>query len=220
MVSVGFCITATLMVAVALSALLWPLLRRHPGARRWRLTAAALLAATLPLASAGLYLLVGDPAALAGVPGQATPVPAPAPDPTPPALQQWMDKALSATQAQRPAEARDAYAQALRIDPDNRDALLGWVEADMAQQPDFAVGATAHGMLERVLAQQADNQRGLWMLGIGEFQRQHYADAAAHWRHLRSLLPETSPLREAVAQKIAAAEAMAAAPPPVPAATR
>jgi hypothetical protein len=30
MVSAGFCIAATLMVAVALSALLWPLLRRHP----------------------------------------------------------------------------------------------------------------------------------------------------------------------------------------------
>ncbi|KTF40040.1 tetratricopeptide repeat protein [Xanthomonas translucens] len=218
MVTAGFCITATLMVAIALSALLWPLLRRQLGARRWRLTTAALLAATLPLASTGLYLLVGDPAALAGVPVQATS--GPAPDPTPAALQQWMDKALAATQAKRPAEARDAYAQALRIDPDNGEALLGWVEADMAQQPDFAVGATAHGMLERVLAQQPDNQRALWMLGIGEFQRQHYADAAAHWRHLRSLLPETSPLREAVAQKIAAAEAMAAAPTATPAATR
>ena len=213
MVTAGFCIAATLMVAVALSALLWPLLRRHPGARTLRLTAAA-----RPLASAGLYLLVCDPAALAGVAVQATP--APAPDPAPPALQQWMDKALAATQAKRPAEARDAYAQALRINPDNSEALLGWVEADMAQQPDFTVGATAHGMLERVLAQQADNQRALWMLGIGEFQRQHYTDAAAHWRHLLSLLPETSPLREAVAQKIAAAEAMAAAPTATPAATR
>ncbi|OAX55001.1 cytochrome C biogenesis protein [Xanthomonas translucens pv. poae] len=217
--SAGFCIAATLMVAVALGALLWPLLRRQPGARRVRLTAAVLLATTLPLASAGLYLLVGDPAALAGVPVQTAPVPAPAPDPAPAALQQWMDKALAAAQAQRPAQARDAYAQALRIDPDNGEALLGWVEADMAQQPDFAVGATAHGMLERVLAQQADNQRALWMLGIGEFQRQHYADAAAHWRHLRNLLPETSPLREAVAQKIATAEAMAAAPDAAPAAS-
>ncbi|MCC4595596.1 cytochrome C biogenesis protein [Xanthomonas campestris pv. phormiicola] len=218
MVSAGFCIAATLMVAVALSALLWPLLRRHPGARRRRLTAAALLAATLPLASAGLYLLVGDPAALAGVPVQA----APAPDPgvAQRALQQWLDQAAAAVQAKRSGEARDAYAQALRIEPDNSEAMLGWVEADMAGRRDFAVGSTAHGMLERVLAQQPDNQRALWMLGIGEFQQHRYANAAAHWRHLLGLLPDASPLREAVTQKIAAAEAMAAAPDAAPAAAR
>lgn len=217
MVTAGFCIAATLMLGIALGVLLRPLLRRRPGARTLRLGTAALLAVALPLASAGLYLLVGDPAALAGVPAQA----APAPDPgaAQRTLQQWLDQAAAAVQAKRSAEARDAYAQALRIDPDNSDALLGWVEADMAQQADFAVGATAHGLLERVLAQQPDNQRALWMLGIGEFQQHRYANAAAHWRHLRSLLPEASPLREAVAQKIAAAEAMAAAPTPAPDAT-
>ncbi|KLD79346.1 cytochrome C biogenesis protein, partial [Xanthomonas hyacinthi DSM 19077] len=180
MVTAGFCIAATLMLGTALGALLWPLLRRHPGAGTLRLAAAALLAVALPLASAGLYLLVGDPAALAGVPVQAAP--APAVDAAPPALQQWMDQAVAAAQEKRPVEARDAYAQALRIDPDNSEAMLGWVEADMAQQPDFAVGAAAHGMLARVLAQQPDNQRALWMLGIGEFQRRHYGNAAAHWR--------------------------------------
>lgn len=216
MVTAGFCIAATLMLGIALSVLLWPLLRRRPGARTLRLGAAALVAATLPLASAGLYLLVGDPAALAGVPVQATP--APDPGVAQRALQHWLDQAAAAVQARRSAEARDAYAQALQIDPDNSDALLGWVEADMAQQADFAVGTTAHGMLEHVLAQQADNQRALWMLGIGEFQQHRYASAAAHWRHLRDLLPEASPLRETVAQKIAAAEAMAKAPADVPAA--
>ncbi|QNH21345.1 tetratricopeptide repeat protein [Xanthomonas sp. GW] len=218
MVTAGFCIAAVLMLGIALGALLRPLLRRRPGARTLRLGAATLLAVVLPLASAGLYLLVGDPAALAGVPVQA----AAAPDPgvTQRVLQQWLDQAAAAVQAKRSAEARDAYAQALRIDPDNSDALLGWVEADMAEQADFAVGTTAHGMLERVLAQQPDNQRALWMLGIGEFQQRRYASAAAHWRHLQGLLPEASPLRDAVAQKIAAAEAMAATPTPAPAATR
>lgn len=218
MVTAGCCIAAVLMLGIALGVLLWPLLRTRPGARTLRLGTAALLAVALPLASTGLYLLVGDPAALAGVPTQAPPAPDPAVAQR--ALQQWLDQAAAAVQAKRSAEARDAYAQALRIDPDNSDALLGWAEADMAQQPDFAVGATARGMLERVLAQQPDNQRALWMLGIGEFQQHRYASAAAHWRRLQGLLPEASPLREAVAQKIAAAEAMAAAPAPTSAATR
>ncbi|WP_369975163.1 tetratricopeptide repeat protein [Xanthomonas bundabergensis] len=216
MVTAGFCIAATGMVGIALGALLRPLLRRRPGARMLRRAAAVLVAATLPLASAGLYLLVGDPAALAGVPVQAAP--ASDPDATQRALQRWMDQAVAAAQAKRSADARDAYAQALRIAPDDSEAMLGWVEADMAQQRDFAVGAAAHGMLERILAQQPDNQRALWMLGIGEFQQHRYANAAAHWRRLQGLLPDASPLREAVAQKIAAAEAMAAAP--APAATR
>jgi len=216
MVTAGFCIAATLMLGIALGVLLRPLLRRRPGARTLRLGTAGLVAVTLPLASAGLYLLVGDPAALAGVPAQAAP--APDPDEAQRALQHWLDQAAASVQSQHSAEARDAYAQALQIDPDNSDALLGWVEADMAQQADFAVGTTAHGMLEHVLAQQPDNQRALWMLGIGEFQQHRYANAATHWRHLRDLLPEASPLRETVTQKIAAAEAMAKAPADAPAA--
>ncbi|NYF19353.1 cytochrome c-type biogenesis protein CcmH/NrfG [Xanthomonas sp. JAI131] len=210
MVTAGFGIAAAGMVGIALGALLWPLLRRRPGARVQRCVAAALVAVTLPLASAGLYLLVGDPAALAGIPVQAAP--APDPDAAQRALQRWMEQAAAAAQAKRSAEARDAYAQALRIAPDDSEAMLGWVEADMAQQPDFAVGPAAHGMLERILARQPDNQRALWMLGIGEFQQHRYANAAMRWRHLRTLLPDASPLRAAVAQKIVAADAMAAAP--------
>lgn len=215
MVTAGFCIAAVAMVGGALGALLWPLLRRRQHAGEAHRIVAALLAVALPLASAGLYRLVGDPAALAGIPVQAA-APTPGPDATALALQRWLDRADAALQAKRSAEARAAYAQALRIAPDASDAVLGWVEADMAQQPDFAVGATARGMLERLLAQQPDNQRALWMCGIGEFQQRRYAQALTHWRRLQSLLPDASPLRDAVAQKIAAAEAMAAAPAQAP----
>jgi len=220
MVTAGFCVAAVAMVGIALGALLWPLLRRREDAGGSRRAVAALLALALPLASAGLYRLVGDPAALAGIPVQAAAPTPPDADAATRALQRWLDQADAALQAKRSAEARDAYAQALRIAPDDRDAILGWVEADMAQQPDFAVGATARGMLERLLAQQPDNQRALWMLGLGEFQQRRYATAAAHWRHLQTLLPDASPLREAVAQKIDAAQAMAAAPAQAPTAPR
>lgn len=209
MVTAGFYSAAVAMVGVALGALLWPLLRRQRSAGGPRRAVAALLAVALPLASAGLYRLVGDPAALAGIPVQAVP---PDADAAGRALKRWLDQADAALQAKRSAEAREAYAQALRIAPDNGEAMLGWVEADMAQQPGLTVGTAARGMLQRLLAQQPDNQRALWMLGIGEFQQRHYAEAAAHWRHLQTLLPDASPLREAVAQRIAAAETMAAAP--------
>ncbi|WP_371182165.1 tetratricopeptide repeat protein [Xanthomonas sacchari] len=203
----GFVLAAAAMLSIALFAVLRPLLMHHTGARAQR-GVALLLALLLPLLGAGLYWHVGTPTALAGVPRQ--PLPPSAADPNDRALQDVLQQAWDAQQAKRPQDAQRAYAQALRLDPDNVEALLGWAETDMAQHADLAVGRSARDMLDRVLAQQPDNQRALWMRGIAAFQQQRYADAAGDWRHLSTLLPAASPLREAVAQKIAAADAMKA----------
>lgn len=203
----GFLLAAAAMLGIALFAVLRPLLVQRSGAGRHR-GVALLLALSLPLLAAGLYWRIGTPAALAGVPLQ--PLPPVAPDQTAQRLQGWLQQAWDAQQARRPHEAQQAYAQALRIAPDNVEALLGWAETDIAQRADLTVGSAARDMLDRVLAQQPDNQRALWMRGIAAFQRQRYADAAGDWRHLSTLLPAASPLREAVRQKIAAAEAMTA----------
>lgn len=208
----GFLLAAAAMLGVALLAVLRPLLARHSGARPQR-AVAVLLAVMLPLLGAGLYWRIGTPAALAGVPMQPLPSQPPAAaDPGAQALQAMLQQAWDAQQAKRPHDAQRAYAQALRIDPNNIEALLGWAETDMAQHADLAVGRVARAMLDRVLAQQPDSQRALWMRGIAAFQQQRYADAATDWRHLLTLLPADSPLREAVTQKIATAEAMLTAP--------
>ncbi|XQA60938.1 tetratricopeptide repeat protein [Xanthomonas sacchari] len=207
----GFLLAAAAMLGIALFAVLRPLLVQRSGAGR-QCGVALLLALLLPLLGAGLYWRIGTPAALAGVPLQ--PLPPPAPDQTAQLLQGWLQQAWDAQQAQRPHEAQQAYAQALRIAPDNVEALLGWAETDMAQRADLTVGSAARAMLDRVLAQQPDNQRALWMRGIAAFQQQRYADAAGDWHHLSTLLPASSPLREAVTQKIAAAEAMVTTPVP------
>lgn len=203
----GFVLAAAAMLSIALFAVLRPLLMHHTGARAER-GVALLLALLLPLLGAGLYWHIGTPTALAGVPLQ--PLPPSAADPNVRALQDVLQQAWDAQQAKRPQDAQRAYAQALRLDPDNVEALLGWAETDMAQHADLAVSRAARAMLDRVLAQQPDNQRALWMRGIAAFQQQRYADAAGDWRHLSTLLPAASPLREAVAQKIAAADAMKA----------
>ncbi|MCC4590686.1 tetratricopeptide repeat protein [Xanthomonas campestris pv. cannae] len=207
-----FVLAAAAMLSIALFAVLRPLLMHHTGARAER-GVALLLALLLPLLGAGLYWHVGTPTALAGVPLQ--PLPPSAVDPNDRALQDVLQQAWDAQQAKRPQDAQRAYAQALRLDPDNVEALLGWAETDMAQHADLAVGRAARAMLDRVLAQQPDNQRALWMRGIAAFQQQRYADAAGDWRHLSTLLPAASPLREAVTQKIAAADAIEANRAPV-----
>ncbi|MBO9830287.1 tetratricopeptide repeat protein [Xanthomonas sp. A2111] len=205
----GFVLAAAAMLGIALFAVLRPLLMHRSGARAQH-GVALLLALLLPSLGAGLYWHIGTPTALAGVPLQ--PLPPSAAEPNDRALHDMLQQAWDAQQAKHPQDAQRAYAQALRLDPDNVEALLGWVETDMAQHADLAVGRAARAMLDRVLAQQPDNQRALWMRGIAAFQQQRYAEAASDWRHLSTLLPAASPLRGAVTQKIAAAEAMLAAP--------
>jgi cytochrome c-type biogenesis protein CcmH len=51
------------------------------------------------------------------------------------------------------------------------------------------------------------HQRALWLLGISDFQRKDYADAAKQWKTLLPLLPPGSRVTVAVQQELAAAEA-------------
>ncbi|MFO3704206.1 tetratricopeptide repeat protein [Xanthomonas codiaei] len=228
MVMTGFYLASALLVAAALLLLLLPLLRnptRH-GSGRYALP--VLLAVALPLATAGLYRLVGTPEAIvqrvvaapppAAPPGaQAVPVAEPAQtqaasaaqDAQMQALESWMQQAKTHEQNNRPAEARQAYAQALKIAPDTSAAIVGWIAADMATHSDFAIDAASRAQLQQLIAREPDNQRGLWLLGISDFQQRDYTAATTHWRHLHGLLETGSPMQKAVADKIAVVEAMA-----------
>jgi cytochrome c-type biogenesis protein CcmH len=52
-----------------------------------------------------------------------------------------------------------------------------------------------------------DNQRGLWLLGISDFQRGDYRNAAATWRLMQPQLEPGSTVAKSVAEQIAAADA-------------
>ncbi|MBV6852276.1 C-type cytochrome biogenesis protein [Xanthomonas euvesicatoria pv. allii] len=227
MVMAGFYIASAVLVALALLLLLVPLLRRPTGSGRARYRLAILLGLGLPLATAGLYRLVGapeaivthvyaaQPAQVASLPpsadaGQAQAASTPA-DAQAQALDRFMQQAKTFEQNDRPAEAREAYAQVLKIAPDISAAIVGWVAADMATHADFAIDAASRTRLQQVIAREPDNQRGLWLLGISDFQQQDFAAATAHWRHLHGLLETGSPMQKAVADKIAVAESMASA---------
>ncbi|SON97653.1 conserved hypothetical protein [Xanthomonas citri pv. fuscans] len=219
----GFYVASAVLVALALLLLLAPLLRRPTGSGHTHYRLAILLALGLPLATAGLYRLVGAPEAIvthvdAAQRAQVAPLPPSAvaaasanADAQEPALDRLMQQARTFEQNDRPAEAREAYAQVLRIAPDISAAIVGWVAADMATHDDFAIDAASRARLQQVIAREPDNQRGLWLLGISDFQQQDFAAATAHWRHLHGLLETGSPMQKAVADKIAVAESMASA---------
>lgn len=226
MVMTGFYVASAALVVVALLLLLVPLLRQPTRKGNARYSLPIVLVLGLPIATAGLYRLVGAPDAIARrVHATAQPTDAPAvatgeqaraaeanaDAAQEQALESWMQQARTHEQDNRPADAREAYAQALKIAPDLSAAIVGWVAADMATRSDFAIDADSRSRLQQVVAREPDHQRGLWLLGISDFQQQDYRAASEHWRHLHGLLDAGSPMQKAVADKIAVAESLASA---------
>jgi cytochrome c-type biogenesis protein CcmH len=219
-----FYLIAAAMTVVALIFVLVPLLRRgrQAGPSRAMFGLALGLALVLPLSVAGIYALVGTPAALRGVDAQAA-MPQSIDDAVaalrahlaqePGDQAGWMLLGQTGTALRKPAMARDAYDHALQLDANNADAMVGWAEADSMLREDHLIEGRARDLLLRAVQLQPDSQRGLWLLGISDFQQGRYADAQATWRLLQPQLEPGSAVAQAVAKQIAVAAARAANAP-------
>ena len=219
-----FIVVAALMVALALAALLVPLIRqgRRSGRSRGVFVLALAIALVLPLGTGALYLMIGTPAALNGVSAQAS-----NPTSLPQAIaelrehltkqpddkQAWLLLAQTSTMLHQPSDARDAYEHVLKLDANNAEAMVGWAEADSMRRADHMIEGRARELLQRAVQQHPDNQRGLWLLGISDFQRGDYHNAASTWRLLQPQLEPGSDVAKSVAQQIAVADARAGATP-------
>jgi cytochrome c-type biogenesis protein CcmH len=212
------------MIAVALAALLLPLVRqgRRSGRSRGVFALTLAISFVLPLAASGLYLLVGTPAALNGVSAEAAqPLTmqqaleelrthlAQQPDD----VQGWMLLAQTQAMQHDPAAARDAYDHVLKLDTNNAEAMVGWAENDSMTRGDHMIEGRALELLKRAVQLHPDSQRGLWLLGISDFQHGEYGHAAATWRLLQPQLEPGSDVAKAVAEQIAVADARAGGAP-------
>ena len=218
----AFYLIAAVMIAAALALLLWPLVRhgRRQGRPGSLFALVLAMAFVVPLAAGGLYLLVGTPVALEGVAAQ------PSMDidqavaelrdhlrQQPDDLQGWMLLAQTEAALHQNGQARDAYDQALRLDPKNGTAMVGWAEADSMVRDDHRIEGRALDLLKQAVQADPANQRGLWLLGISQFQHGDYAASAATWRRLQPLLEPGSNVAKAVTEQIAVAEARAGGKP-------
>jgi cytochrome c-type biogenesis protein CcmH len=219
-----FFIAAAVMIAVALAALLLPLVRqgRQSGRSRRVFALTLAIAFALPLSAVGLYLLVGTPAALNGVSAEAA-------QPLtmqqaiielrthlteqPDDLQGWMLLAQTSAMQHDPAAARDAYDHVLKLDANNAEAMVGWAENDSMTRSNHQIEGRALDLLKRAVQLHPDSQRGLWLLGISDFQRGEYRHAASTWRLLQPQLEPGSNVAKAVAEQIAVADARAGGTP-------
>lgn len=224
----GFYAIVAAMLAVALALVLLPMIRRAREAGRPRqvFALALAIALALPIAAVGLYFAVGTPVALNGVPKQA-PMNidqalaelkqhlAEKPDD----VQGWMLLGQTYGAMQKQAEARDAYDKVLSLDANNTGAMVGWAEADSVLRADHMIDGRALELIQRAVQLDATNQRGLWLLGISQFQHQKFAEAVTTWQRLQPLLDPGSKVAQAVTEQIAVAQSRAGiAPTPAPSA--
>ncbi len=216
---IAFYLTAAAMIAVAMVLLLRPLLREGPRSSHSRgvLIVALSIGLIMPLAAGGIYLLIGTPAALRGTSAAAQPTTIAEAmielrehlKQQPDDLPGWMLFGQTSAMLRDNAQARDAFEQALRLAPNNADAMVAWAEADSMQRPDHLFQDRAVELLRRAVQLQPDSQRGLWLLGISEFQRARYREAQATWQLLLPQLEPGSTVAKSVSDQIAIAGARA-----------
>ncbi|WP_417473417.1 tetratricopeptide repeat protein [Luteimonas mephitis] len=180
-----FVAIAVLLAVVVFAAVLWPLWRESRG-----VAFGAVL--VLSVAALGIYTLVGTPAA----------IDAPAAAATPRSMEEavvqleaelerhperadgWQLLARSYEMLDRRPEARDAYARALKLTPDDPDLLVQAAQARLFADPGKKIDAEAVAMLQRALELQPQQQRAQWFLGVWQRQEGRPAEAAQTWEPL------------------------------------
>jgi cytochrome c-type biogenesis protein CcmH len=182
----AFVAIAALLVIAVLAIVLRPLWRQAP-------ISTAALAGVLMLACVGLYRLLGAPAAM---------------DPANLAAPKTLDDAVAQLEAaltrdpgqvegwrllgraygsqQQLAKAREAYAHAAKLAPDQPDVLVEAAEASALAAPEHRFDAQAVAWLQHALDVQPRQQRARWFLGIARRQAGKPADAARIWEPLLS----------------------------------
>lgn len=214
----AFILLALLLTGFALVIVIVPMLRsgRRHGHPRHALAVSLAVAFLLPLTALALYMKVGTPAAL---------VPANLQRPTtqqmldqlrahladkPDDLKGWLLLAQVYQAMDKPGPARDAYGKALKLAPDNTDLMVAWAETDAQARPEHLISDRGRSLLQAAIGKSPKDQRGLWLLGISDYQHGQFANASRLWRRLEAQLQPGTPVAQAVKRQIAMADARAA----------
>lgn len=213
-----FLIIAAVMVVVALACVLVPMLRtaRREGKPRAPFVLALILALLTPPTVLGAYLAIGTPQALqpvavdnhaelADAAGKLKASLARKPDDA----RGWALLAQAYSALDQPHQALAALDHLLKLTPRDPDAMVAWAEARAETNPEHHVDDASRAKLQRALQINPTHQRALWLMGISDFQRKQYAEAAKYWKTLMPLLQPGSRVAAAVQQQLDEAEARA-----------
>lgn len=103
-------------------------------------------------------------------------------------IEGWRLLASAYTAEGLSAKARDAYARAVKLAPDNPDLLAEAAEARALATRDRRFDADAVAMLKHAIEKQPMHQRARWFLGIAQRQAEQPAEAARTWEPLLSVV--------------------------------
>ena len=188
----AFAALATTATLVALGAVLWPLRRRRP----WPWAAAVLV---LGIGVLALYRLVGTPVALqqaeAAAPQSLDEAVARlqaelARNPNQP--EGWSLLARSQAALGDPVAARESYARAVQLAPEEPSLLVDAAEARALADPQRRFDAQAVDWLRKAIALQPGHPRATWFLGVSQRQAGQDAEAAATWEPLLGSVDEAT----------------------------
>ena len=206
-----FIAIAVLLAVAVLGGVLWPL---------WRDSRTLVLGGViaLGLATFALYRVTGTPASIEQ-PARQMPLSLDAAiaelrvelkrNPNQPEGWQLLGKTLASEG--RIAESSDAFAQAVKLLPDDPNLLVEAAQARLYAASDRKLDAQAIAWVKHALAQQPGHQRATWLLGISQRQNGQAAEAAKTWAPLLSQVdPSTA---ATLRQQIDAARAEAGLPP-------
>ena len=193
-----------------------------PTAPRGAYIAAIAVALLLPAAAIVLYRVVGTPVAM-----EPAAIAAAAQEPpdhgqnideaignlatklkqNPNDAEGWvlLGRAYEATQ--RFAEARDALKHAYDLAKGEPDITVAYAEAQVLASDSHRIEGEPLALIQTALKAAPDNQRGLWLLGISQYQQKKYDAAIATWQRLIGVLPKDSDIIAPVQRQIAQAQA-------------
>lgn len=180
------------------------------------------VALLIPLSAIVLYRLIGTPAAL-------NPETAAQTEQVPPDHGQNIEQAIASLAAklkqnpedaqgwallgrayentQRFAEARDALKHAHDLAMGDPDITVAYAEAVTLSSDSRRIEGEPLDLIQAALKAAPDNERGLWLLGISQYQNKQYDTAIATWKHLQTVLPKGSDVIASVQKEIERAQA-------------
>jgi cytochrome c-type biogenesis protein CcmH len=121
----------------------------------------------------------------------------------------WARLGRSYVVLNQPEKARDAYAHAAKLKPDDIGLKQAYAEAIIAASGDTAETAPgeATALLRDVLAAEPQNETALWYVGLAEAEAGHKDMAHDLWTRLLAQLPSDSPDRPEIEQRLAGLKA-------------
>jgi len=105
------------------------------------------------------------------------------------------------------SDAVQAYAHLIQIEPKNADYLISYADT-LAVTLNKNLQGEPDRLIKRALELDPQNVRGLSLAGSAAFDRQDYADAVAYWKDIMKLVPADSEMARTTLASIGEAQSL------------